>query len=125
MFLQSADIYLLDDPLSAVDANVGKHIFDQCIKNYLGNKTVVLVTHQLQYLKDANKILVIDKGSLSDSGNYNTLIHPQKAAFYTSFLKKTETEEDNSGLESNPTCSGDIESDGERQRKVTFAHIGN
>lgn len=43
-----SDIVLLDDPLSAVDQQVGKHIFTQCIKDYLKGKTVLFVTHQLQ-----------------------------------------------------------------------------
>lgn len=43
-----ADVVLLDDPLSAVDQKVGKHIFDQCIKKFLYDKTVLFVTHQLQ-----------------------------------------------------------------------------
>ncbi|KAF4522899.1 hypothetical protein B566_EDAN012057 [Ephemera danica] len=45
---KEADIYLLDDPLSAVDAHVGRHLFDDCIKGFLKHKAVVLVTHQLQ-----------------------------------------------------------------------------
>jgi len=43
-----ADIILLDDPLSAVDALVGQHIFTNCIKDLLDDKTVLFVTHQLQ-----------------------------------------------------------------------------
>lgn len=54
-----ADIYLLDDPLSAVDTHVGRHLFDQCIMGHLKHKVRILVTHQLQYLKEANEILVL------------------------------------------------------------------
>ena len=43
-----ADIYLLDDPLSAVDAKVGQHIFHQCVRGALRDKTVVLVSHGVQ-----------------------------------------------------------------------------
>ncbi|GLD64868.1 multidrug resistance-associated protein 4-like protein [Lates japonicus] len=56
---QEADIYLLDDPLSAVDAEVGRHLFEQCICGLLKNKPRILVTHQLQYLKAADQILVL------------------------------------------------------------------
>ena len=58
---KDADIYLLDDPLSAVDAHVGRHLFDDCIKGYLRHKAVLLVTHQLQYLTQANQILILNK----------------------------------------------------------------
>nr|CAD7259047.1 unnamed protein product [Timema shepardi] len=51
-----ADVYLLDDPLSAVDTHVGKHLFDECINSYLKHKTRILVTHQLQYLTDVDSI---------------------------------------------------------------------
>jgi ABC-type multidrug transport system fused ATPase/permease subunit len=43
-----ADVVLLDDPLSAVDQKVGRHIFEECIKKFLCRKTVIFVTHQLQ-----------------------------------------------------------------------------
>uniref|UniRef100_A0A8C4Z9S7 Uncharacterized protein n=1 Tax=Gadus morhua TaxID=8049 RepID=A0A8C4Z9S7_GADMO len=54
-----ADIYLLDDPLSAVDAEVGRHLFEKCICGILKDKPRILVTHQLQYLKAADQILVL------------------------------------------------------------------
>ncbi|KAH9492759.1 Multidrug resistance-associated protein 4 [Bulinus truncatus] len=68
-----ADIFLLDDPLSAVDINVGRHIFQSCILNLLKDKTVVLVTHQLQYLKKVDRIVVLRDGSVHDVGTYDEL----------------------------------------------------
>ena len=55
----NADIYLLDDPLSAVDTHVGRHLFDKAIREFLQGKIRILVTHQLQYLKDVDQILVL------------------------------------------------------------------
>ncbi|KAL5474409.1 hypothetical protein EMCRGX_G026352 [Ephydatia muelleri] len=51
------DVYLLDDPLSAVDAVVAKHIFERCICGLLKDRLVVLVTHQLQFAEQANTSL--------------------------------------------------------------------
>lgn len=68
-----ADIYLLDDPLSAVDTHVGKGIFEECIKNFLKDKTVILITHQLHLLKQADKIIVLGNGSLQAEGTYDEL----------------------------------------------------
>nr|XP_020740072.1 multidrug resistance-associated protein 4 isoform X2 [Odocoileus virginianus texanus] len=56
---QDADIYLLDDPLSAVDAEVSRHLFELCICQALHEKIRILVTHQLQYLKAASQILIL------------------------------------------------------------------
>lgn len=71
-----ADVYLLDDPLSAVDPKVANHIFNRCIKGYLQyqRKTVVLVTHQLQFLREADKVLVLDKGTMIAYGSYAQLL---------------------------------------------------
>jgi ABC-type multidrug transport system fused ATPase/permease subunit len=68
-----ADVYLLDDPLSAVDAKVGRHIFMECICGILSNKTRVLVTHQLQYLKGADHVVVMKRGSIFYEGTYEAL----------------------------------------------------
>lgn len=70
---KQADIYLLDDPLSAVDVNVGKHLFEQCIQGYLHDKICVLVTHQLQYLQRATHIIMMNKGCVEAQGCYQAL----------------------------------------------------
>lgn len=72
---RKADIYLLDDPLSAVDAHVGRHIFDQCISEFLAdeNRICVLVTHQLQYLSNVNHVLLMNGGKIEAEGPFNTL----------------------------------------------------
>ncbi|KAL3283215.1 hypothetical protein HHI36_006364 [Cryptolaemus montrouzieri] len=71
---QDADIYLLDDPLSAVDTHVGKQLYDQCILGYLSKKCVILVTHQLQYLRTMNQIHIMEKGTIIQSGTYQDLV---------------------------------------------------
>uniref|UniRef100_A0A8D0A0A1 ATP-binding cassette, sub-family C (CFTR/MRP), member 12 n=1 Tax=Sander lucioperca TaxID=283035 RepID=A0A8D0A0A1_SANLU len=68
------DIFLFDDPLSAVDAHVGKHIFEECIKKELQGKSVILVTHQLQYLEYCDDILVLEDGEVLEAGNHRTLM---------------------------------------------------
>lgn len=70
---REATIYLLDDPLSAVDAHVGRHLFDQCMRGFLKGKSVILVTHQLQYLQNADKIIILDNGRIVDMGTYESL----------------------------------------------------
>lgn len=69
-----ADVYLLDDPLSAVDPHVANHIFDKCIKTYLKHKTVILVTHQLQFLKQADKVVFLDQGQNLATGTFDELM---------------------------------------------------
>jgi ATP-binding cassette subfamily C (CFTR/MRP) protein 4 len=69
-----ADCYLLDDPLSAVDSSVAKHIFEKCIKGYLRRNCVVLVTHQLQFIKAAQQILVLNDGKCLAIGSYTELL---------------------------------------------------
>ncbi|XP_066143996.1 ATP-binding cassette sub-family C member 4-like isoform X1 [Euwallacea fornicatus] len=70
---KEADIYLLDDPLSAVDAHVGKKMFEDCITQYLKDKCVVLVTHQLHYLKKVEKVYLMGHGKIDHSGSYEEI----------------------------------------------------
>jgi ATP-binding cassette subfamily C (CFTR/MRP) protein 4 len=60
---------------SAVDAAVSKHIFEKCIRGYLKDKVVILVTHQLQYIKTAHQILVLKEGKIQALGSYPQLIN--------------------------------------------------
>uniref|UniRef100_H3D2W6 ATP binding cassette subfamily C member 12 n=1 Tax=Tetraodon nigroviridis TaxID=99883 RepID=H3D2W6_TETNG len=68
------DIFLLDDPLSAVDAHVGKHIFEECVKKELQGKSVILVTHQLQFLEFCDNILVLEDGKVLEDGDHEQLV---------------------------------------------------
>ena len=68
------DIYLLDDPLSAVDAKVGQHIFNKYIQQMLKNKTVLLVTHGLQYLRQCDSIVFLKQGRIVEVGHHAHLM---------------------------------------------------
>ncbi|XP_028248988.1 multidrug resistance-associated protein 4-like [Parambassis ranga] len=83
---QDADIYLLDDPLSAVDAEVGRHLFEECICGLLKKKPRILVTHQLQYLKAADQIVVLKEGQTVAQGTYGEL--QGSGLDFTSLLKE-------------------------------------
>ena len=65
-----ADVYLLDDPLSAVDAKVGRALFEWCINGFLKGSTRVLVTHQLQHLTGADSIIVLSHGRVAMQGSF-------------------------------------------------------
>ncbi|KAM4602664.1 ATP-binding cassette sub-family C member 12 isoform 2-T2 [Polymixia lowei] len=96
------DIFLLDDPLSAVDAHVGKHIFEECIKKDLHGKSVILVTHQLQYLEFCDKVLVLEGGEIQEAGNHRDLMRSEGryAQLITNYLleqSRAEKEEEQPG----------------------------
>ncbi|XP_014382478.1 canalicular multispecific organic anion transporter 1, partial [Alligator sinensis] len=71
-----ADIYLLDDPLSAVDAHVGKHLFEHVLgpEGLLRDKTRILVTHGISFLPHTDKIVVLVGGAVSEHGSYGALL---------------------------------------------------
>lgn len=66
---KSADIYLFDDVLSAVDNQVGSHIFNECFQKFLKGKTIILITHQLQYLSGTENVILMNKGRIESQGD--------------------------------------------------------
>ncbi|KAJ0181224.1 hypothetical protein K1T71_003309 [Dendrolimus kikuchii] len=87
-----ADIYLLDDPLSAVDAHVGRHLFESCLVGYLRNTTRILVTHQLQFLRDVDQIIILKNGAIAAAGNFDTL--SASGLDFATLLARDEQEEE-------------------------------
>ena len=67
------DLYLLDDPLSAVDLKVGQHIMKNCIMGLLGNKTRLIAAHQEEHLKEADQVIVLYRGKLLGKGKFSEL----------------------------------------------------
>ncbi|NWZ27832.1 MRP3 protein, partial [Asarcornis scutulata] len=83
----NSDIYLLDDPLSAVDSHVAKHIFDKVIgpDGVLKGKTRILVTHGIGFLPQVDHIIVLVDGKISEMGSYQDLLKQNKA--FAEFLR--------------------------------------
>ncbi|KAJ3693573.1 hypothetical protein LUZ60_009053 [Juncus effusus] len=68
-----SDVYIFDDPLSALDAHVGRQVFDKCIKDQLRNKTRVLVTNQLHFLPYVDRIILVHDGVVKEQGTFEEL----------------------------------------------------
>lgn len=84
------DIYLFDDPISSLDADVGKKVFMECFMNYLKAKTRILATHNINYLPFFDRIVWI--------GNYKEVIFDghfeqlKNEEFYNEFIKEKKTD---------------------------------
>ncbi|NXW99196.1 MRP1 protein, partial [Larus smithsonianus] len=94
---QKASIYLLDDPLSSVDAHVGQHIFEHVLgpKGLLKDKTRVLVTHTINILPQVDNIVFLVDGTISEIGSYQALL--QRNGAFAEFLHSHITAEEKAG----------------------------
>uniref|UniRef100_A0A8R1E0R9 Uncharacterized protein n=1 Tax=Caenorhabditis japonica TaxID=281687 RepID=A0A8R1E0R9_CAEJA len=92
---QTKDVYFLDDPLSAVDAHVGKHIFDNIIgpNGLLSHTTRVLVTNCTSFLQESDKIIVMKDGRIKHCGTYEELLEDEDAREYLQEVDKEYQEE--------------------------------
>ncbi|TKR75880.1 hypothetical protein L596_017111 [Steinernema carpocapsae] len=87
------DVFLLDDPLSAVDAHVGKHLFDKVLSSETGilkGRTRILVTHGVNFLKFCDRVIVLKGGTISEQGSYKELLASEGA--FAEYLKEYMTE---------------------------------
>ncbi|THG13789.1 hypothetical protein TEA_001790 [Camellia sinensis var. sinensis] len=69
----NSDVYIFDDPLSALDAHVGRQVFEKCIKEELRGKTRVLVTNQLHFLSQVDRIILVHEGMVKEEGTFEYL----------------------------------------------------
>ena len=70
-----ADIYLFDDPFSALDVYVGKNIFEKVIKEYLKGKTVLLITHALQFIPMMDYVIHMKNGKINYYGRSKDILN--------------------------------------------------
>ncbi|XP_057338415.1 ATP-binding cassette sub-family C member 5-like isoform X4 [Microplitis mediator] len=84
-YYANQDIYFLDDPLSAVDINVGWYIFENLIQRALKDKCVILVTHQIPYLSRCDQIYMMSNGRIVEQGDHVSLMQAGKE--YASMVK--------------------------------------
>lgn len=77
------DLYVLDDPFSAVDAHVGQHLFEHAVRGFLigDGRTVVLITNQLQYLPHSDHVVFLQNGAVSQQGKFADLKNEEGSEF--------------------------------------------
>ena len=87
------DIYMFDDPISALDANVGMKIMKNCIIKHLKDKTRILVTHALQYVSFSDRIIYMNKGEIKWIGTYEEIKEQDFFKVFYEKMKKDENKE--------------------------------
>ncbi|XP_043470122.1 ATP-binding cassette subfamily C member 4-like [Leptopilina heterotoma] len=121
-----ADIYLLDDPLSAVDTHVGRSLYEKCICKYLKGKTRILVTHQLQFINSADQIYVLNNGGVQSRGTFQEL--KKSGLDFLSVLQASEEEvkekDDKDQSIMNDTIAEDVTSEEERAEVAEHRSFG-
>ncbi|OAQ32248.1 P-loop containing nucleoside triphosphate hydrolase protein [Linnemannia elongata AG-77] len=70
----NAEMVIMDDPLSAVDAHVGKRLWEDCVLHELSNKTRVIATHQLHVLPDVDYVVCMKHGRIAEQGTFRELM---------------------------------------------------
>ncbi|KAH9788857.1 ABC transporter C family member 9 [Citrus sinensis] len=123
---QDADIYLLDDPFSAVDAHTGTQLFKDCLMGILKDKSVLYVTHQVEFLPAADIILVMENGRIAQAGRFEELLK-QNIGFevlvgaHSQALESVLTVETSSRTSQDPTPESELNSDSTSNVKLVHS----
>jgi ABC-type transport system involved in cytochrome bd biosynthesis fused ATPase/permease subunit len=80
---------LFDDPLSALDGNVGEYLMEELIQKHLKGKTRLIITHALHFLKYADKIFYVENGRITFRGTYENI---KKEDFFKQYMEEKEAQ---------------------------------
>lgn len=112
-----ADIVLLDDPLSAVDAHVGKHLFDKAICGLMSNKCRILATHQLHVINKVDRIVWMEDGKIEAVGTFDKLMETNAGFARMMGEIATEAQAENQDETEKETDEGEIEEAEVKEKK--------
>jgi ABC-type multidrug transport system fused ATPase/permease subunit len=118
-----ADVYLLDDPLSAVDAHVGKHLFDKVIgpNGILRDKARILVTHAMHVLKNVDQVVVLNDGKVHEVDTYSNLVKNENS-YLNQLIVSVEINQEEEETSSTSTA-GEEDQELLAQRVQTYGQI--
>ena len=113
-----ADVVVLDDPLSAVDAHVGRHLFAHVLgpRGLLGATTRVLVTHQTQWLSHADKVILLKDGAIAAQGGYTELRERHGGV-----LAELDAHDEDGGIERQMSNEGGVARQKSREQETAVA----
>ncbi|CAD5234455.1 unnamed protein product [Bursaphelenchus xylophilus] len=112
------DIYLLDDIFSSINKEVGQRIFEQGIKDFLGNKTVFVVTSDSRFLSECDSVIFFKNGTIHGNGTHSELMenHEEYAAFFKNQVA-VNAEEESSDEEASKENNNDDKEDLSREEE--------
>ncbi|KAF0974630.1 hypothetical protein FDP41_006104 [Naegleria fowleri] len=87
-FYSDTDVYILDDPLSAVDVHTADHILEYGIFGLLKNKTVVMVSNHIHFIQKAHKIVVVESGSITQQGTFDQLYNDPTSESFRNLINE-------------------------------------
>ncbi|KAK7127960.1 hypothetical protein R3I93_020518 [Phoxinus phoxinus] len=115
------EIYLLDDPLAAVDADVAHHLMEKCILGILKNKTRILCTHRIEFVEKADVVVLMDNGMIVKTGTPNevlSLVKPPKDSKNNSNAKEKDTLVREEVEANEPELESELKLFGEEQKQM-------